>query len=256
METNLSFWDHLDQLRTTIIKIICVAVITGIIAFFFKDELFGLLLAPRTSGFITYRLLEVLCSWVGISQPDTFEVLLVNTGLAEQFIIHVKTAMCMGVLCSSPYIVCELFRYVSPALYDNERRYAVTIISSGYVMFMIGVAVSYLIIFPLTFRFLGTYQVSVDVANMVTLQSYMSTLMMMSLTMGLVFELPVVIWLLSRMGIVSSGFLRKYRRHAVVIILVIAAVITPTSDIFTLLLVSLPMYMLYEISILISKQKK
>ncbi len=129
-------------------------------------------------------------------------------------------------------------------------------ISSGYVMFMIGVAVSYLLIFPLTFRFLGTYQVSVDVANMVTLQSYMSTLMMMSLTMGLVFELPVVIWLLSRMGIVSSGFLRKYRRHAIVIILVIAAVITPTSDIFTLLLVSLPMYMLYEISILISKQKK
>lgn len=129
-------------------------------------------------------------------------------------------------------------------------------ISSGYVMFMIGVAVSYLLVFPLTFRFLGTYQVSVDVANMVTLQSYMSTLMMMSLALGLVFELPVVIWLLSRMGIVSSGFLRKYRRHAVVIILVIAAVITPTSDIFTLLLVSLPMYMLYEISILISKQKK
>ena len=123
-------------------------------------------------------------------------------------------------------------------------------------MFMIGVAVSYLLIFPLTFRFLGTYQVSVDVAKMVTLQSYMSTLMMMSLTMGVVFELPVVIWLLSRMGIVSSGFLRKYRRHAIVIILVIAAVITPTSDIFTLLLVSLPMYMLYEISILISKQKK
>lgn len=123
-------------------------------------------------------------------------------------------------------------------------------------MFMIGVAVSYLLIFPLTFRFLGTYQESVDVANMVTLQSYMSTLMMMSLTMGVVFELPVVIWLLSRMGIVSSGFLRKYRRHAIVIILVIAAVITPTSDIFTLLLVSLPMYMLYEISILISKQKK
>ena len=123
-------------------------------------------------------------------------------------------------------------------------------------MFMIGVAVSYLLIFPLTFRFLGTYQVSVDVANMVTLQAYMSTLMMMSLTMGVVFELPVVIWLLSRMGIVSSGFLRKYRRHAIVIILVFAAVITPTSDIFTLLLVSLPMYMLYEISILISKQKK
>ena len=113
-----------------------------------------------------------------------------------------------------------------------------------------------MIIFQLTIRFLGSYKVIGDVANMVTLQSYMSTLMMMSLTMGVVFELPVVIWLLSRMGIVSSGFLRIYRRHAVIIILVNAAVFTPTSDIFTLLLVSLPMYMLYEISILISKQKK
>lgn len=230
-----------------------MAVIAGIIAFLFKDELFGLLLAPRTSGFITYRLLEAVCSWIGAAPPEAFAVSLINTGLAEQFIIHVKTAMCMGVLCASPYIVCELFRFVSPALYENEHRYAVAIVGSGYVMFMLGVAVAYLLIFPLTFRFLGTYQVSMDVANMVTLQSYMSTLIMMCLTMGLVFEMPVVIWLLSRMGIVSSGFLRKYRRHAIVLILIVAAVITPTSDIFTLLLVSLPMYALYEISILISK---
>lgn len=253
MEKKQTFWEHLDQLRTTIIKIICVAVIAGIIAFLFKDELFGLLLAPRTSGFITYRLLEAVCSWIGAAPPEAFAVSLINTGLAEQFIIHVKTAMCMGVLCASPYIVCELFRFVSPALYENEHRYAVSIVGSGYVMFMLGVTVAYLLIFPLTFRFLGTYQVSMDVANMVTLQSYMSTLIMMCLTMGLVFEMPVVIWLLSRMGIVSSGFLRKYRRHAIVLILIVAAVITPTSDIFTLLLVSLPMYALYEISILISK---
>ncbi|MGN0221386.1 MAG: twin-arginine translocase subunit TatC [Prevotella sp.] len=249
----MTFWEHLDQLRTTIIKVVCMAVATGSIAFFFKDRLFDLLLAPRTSGFITYRMLESMCSWMGVSVPDMFEVTLINTGLAEQFVIHVKTAMCMGVLCASPYIVCELFRFVSPALYENERRYAVAIVGSGYLMFMLGVAVSYLLVFPLTFRFLGTYQVSADVANMVTLQSYMGTLIMMSLSMGLVFETPVVIWLLSRMGIVSSSFLKRYRCHAIVIILVVAAVITPTSDVFTLLVVSLPMYALYEASILICR---
>ncbi|MGN1263824.1 MAG: twin-arginine translocase subunit TatC [Prevotella sp.] len=253
MEKNLTFWEHLEQLRTTLIKVILAAVIAGIAAFFFKDGLFNLLLAPRTSGFVTYRLLEYVCSWAGVPLPDTFEVSLINTGLAEQFVIHVKTAMCMGVLCVSPYIVCELFRFVSPALYENERRYAVAVVGSGYLMFMLGVTVSYLLVFPLTFRFLGTYQVSADVENMITLQSYMSTLITMSLTLGLVFEMPVVVWLLSRMGIVSSAFLKRYRRHAIVVILVVAAVITPTSDVFTLLVVSLPMCVLYETSILISK---
>lgn len=178
-----------------------------------------------------------------------FEVQLINTGLAEQFIIHVKVAVCAGILCASPYILYRLFRFVLPALYQNERRYAVGIVVSGYAMFFLGVMVSYLLLFPFTFRFLGTYQVSGDVTNMITLQSYISTLVVLSLTMGIVFELPVLAWLLGKKGLLSAAFMCRYRQHAVVVILILAAVITPTSDIFTLLLVSIPIYLLYEMSV-------
>lgn len=253
-DTNqLTFWEHLDVLRATLIRIIVVAVAAAVVAFLFKDELFDLVLAPKSSDFVTYRLIGRVCMSLGVEGPENFSVQLINTGLAEQFVIHMKTAMCMGVLCASPYIIYQLFRFVLPALYDNERRYALSLVGSGYVMFMTGVAVSYFLIFPLTFRFLGTYQVSGDVANMVTLQSYMSTMIMMCLTLGIVFEMPVMVWIMSKMGLVSAAFLRNYRRHAIVAILVVAAVITPTSDVFTLLLVSLPMYLLFEFSILIIK---
>ena len=157
--------------------------------------------------------------------------------------------MCAGVLCASPYMLYQLFCFVSPALHDNERKYAVAMVGSGYLMFMLGVAVSYFLIFPFTFRFLGTYQVSGEVTNMIALPSYISTMMVMCLTMGIVFEMPVMAWLFGRMGLLSAGFMRRYRRHAVVIILIVAAVITPTSDVFSLLLVSCPIYLLYETSI-------
>ena len=125
------------------------------------------------------------------------------------------------------------------------------VIGSSYLMFIIGVLVSYYLIFPLTFRFLGTYQVASDVENMISLESYMSTLIMMCLSMGIVFEMPVLSWLFGKLGFLSAPFMRQYRRHAIVIILIVAAVITPTSDIFTLLVVSLPMWLLYEVSILL-----
>ena len=127
------------------------------------------------------------------------------------------------------------------------------VIVGGYVMFMFGVLLSYYLIFPLTFRFLGTYQVSEDVVNMISLQSYMSTLVLMSLSMGIVFEMPVVAWLMARMGLLTASFMGRYRRHAIVVILIVAAIITPTSDIFTLLMVSLPMWLLYEVSVCIVK---
>lgn len=250
----MTFWEHLDALRSVIVRVVLVTVVAGVVAFCFKEFLFDIMLAPRTSDFITYRWLDAVCRMLGTDSPPAFSVSLINTGLAQQFMIHIKTAMCMGVLCASPYILCELFRFVSPGLYDRERRYGVLIVGSGYVMFLLGVLVSYLLIFPLTFRFLGTYQVSTDVPNMVTLESYMSTLIMMCLTLGLVFEMPVILWLLSRMGLVTATFLRRYRRHAIVVILIVAAIITPTSDVFTLMLVSLPMYALYEISILICRK--
>lgn len=162
-----------------------------------------------------------------------------------------KTAVCAGFICTSPYALYQLFRFVSPALYANERRYVVRMVGCGYLMFVLGVLLSYYLIFPLTFRFLGTYQVSGDVENMITLQSYISTLMLMSLAMGIVFEIPVLSWLFAKLGFISSGFMRRYRKHAFVIILVLAAVVTPTSDVFTLSLVALPMWILYEASILI-----
>ena len=226
----------------------------AVVAFFFKEALFSVILAPKDADFITYRWLYFFSGWVTDEQAQDFYVKLINTGLAQQFMIHMKVAMCTGVLCASPYILYQLFRFVSPALYANERKYVVRVVGYGYIMFMVGVLISYFLIFPLTFRFLGTYQVSDQVENMISLQSYISTLLMMSLAMGIVFEIPILSWLFAKLGFISADFMRRYRRHAVVIILVVAAIITPTSDVFTLLLVSLPMWLLYEVSIWIVKR--
>ena len=175
-EQVMTFWDHLDELRSVIIRILIITVVAAAVAFCLKEELFAVVLAPRTSEFITYRLMGV----------EPFSIHLMNTGLTEQFMIHLKTAMYAGILVASPYIIWQLFRFISPALYENERRYATLLCTSGYLMFMLGTALNYFLIFPLTVKFLGTYQVSPDVANMLTLQSYMDTLLMMSLVMGIV----------------------------------------------------------------------
>jgi sec-independent protein translocase protein TatC len=249
-----SFWDHLDILRASLVKIAAVTAVFAVVAFFFKEALFSVILAPKDADFITYRWLYFFSGRVTDEQAQDFYVKLINTGLAQQFMIHMKVAMCTGVLCASPYILYQLFRFVSPALYANERKYVVRVVGYGYIMFMVGVLISYFLIFPLTFRFLGTYQVSDQVENMISLQSYISTLLMMSLAMGIVFEIPILSWLFAKLGFISADFMRRYRRHAVVIILVVAAIITPTSDVFTLLLVSLPMWLLYEVSIWIVKR--
>jgi sec-independent protein translocase protein TatC len=221
-------------------------VVFAVAAFCLKDELFSVVLAPRSSDFVTYRLLGV----------EPFAIHLMNTGLTEQFMIHVRTAIYAGLLVASPYMLYELFRFVSPGLYQNERRYAVWIVGAAYVMFIVGTLVNYFVVFPLTVRFLGTYQVSPDVANMLTLQSYVDTLIGMSLVMGVVFELPVVCGLLGRMGLITNRMMSEYRRHAIVAILVVAAIITPTTDVFTLFVVALPIYLLYELSIQIVKFTK
>ena len=239
----LTFWDHLDVLRSSLIRMAVAVVVLGVAAFCLKDLLFSVVLAPRSSDFVTYRLLGT----------DAFHINLMNTGLTEQFMIHMRTAIYAGLLLASPYILYELFRFVSPALYQNERRYAVWIVGAAYVMFLMGTLVNYFVVFPLTVRFLGTYQVSPDVANMLTLQSYIDTLLSMSLVMGVVFELPVVCGLMGRMGLINSHMMSQFRRHAVVAILIVAAIITPTTDVFTLFVVALPIYLLYELSIQIVK---
>lgn len=221
-------------------------VVFAVAAFCLKDELFSVVLAPRSSDFVTYKLLGV----------DPFSIHLMNTGLTEQFMIHMRTAIYAGLLVASPYILYELFRFVSPGLYQNERHYVVWIVGAAYVMFLMGTLINYFVVFPLTVRFLGTYQVSPDVANMLTLQSYIDTLIGMSLVMGVVFELPVVCGLLGHMGLINNRMMSEYRRHAIVAILIVAAIITPTTDMFTLFVVALPIYLLYEFSIQIVRITK
>ena len=246
MNEPLTFWDHLDVLRASLIRMAIAVVVFGIVAFCMKEELFSIVLAPCSSDFITYKLLGA----------EAFHIHLMNTGLTEQFMIHMRTAIYAGLLVASPYILYELFRFVSPGLYQNERRYAVWIVGAAYLMFLVGTLINYFVVFPLTVRFMGTYQVSPEVANMLTIQSYIDTLLGMSLVMGVVFELPVVCALMGRMGLLTDHFMAEYRRHAIVAILVVAAIITPTTDVFTLFVVALPIYLLYEVSIQIVRCTK
>lgn len=234
-----TFWTHLEVLRGCLLRIVVVVVVTGIAAFCLKEEMFDLLLAPCHRDFVLYRALGLEASTLH----------LVNTSLTEQMLIHIRMAMCLGALAASPYIIYILFGFVSPALYDHERRYGIRLVLSAYAMFLVGVVLNYLLVFPLTVQFLGFYQVSPEVENMLTISSYIDTLLMMSILFGLVFEIPVIAWLLSRFGLLRSSWMSQYRRHAIVVILVIAAIITPTTDPFTLFIVSLPIWLLYELSI-------
>ncbi len=253
-DSGQTFWDHLDVLRGVLLRVLVVVLLLTIVAFILKDEVFGIVLAPKSPDFVLYRWLSLLSSKLGYNIVDNFDVKLINTGLAQQFMIHMKTAFCVALIVASPYILHELFGFVRPALYANERKYSVRLLVSGYIMFLIGVALSYFVIFPLTFRFLGTYQVSSEVTNLISLESYMSVLIMLCLFMGIMCELPVLSYIATKAGIIDSGFLKRYRRHAILVILIVCAIITPTSDAFTLLIVSLPIWLLYEASILISNR--
>ncbi len=242
----MTFWDHLDELRSVLIRCAAIVVVFAVVAFCFRDELFSIVLAPKETDFFTYQFLRTLGT-----DPGNFQVDLINTALARQFVIHIQMSFAAGVIVASPYLLFEFFRFISPALYEHERKYFIPALSGSYLMFVLGALVSYFILFPLTFRFLGTYQVNAEVVNMITLDSYISTLLSLTLAMGLIFELPVVCWVLGRLGILTAPMLRSFRRHAIVVILIVAAVITPTGDAFTLFVVSLPIFLLYEASILL-----
>ena len=258
----VTFWDHLDALRSVIIRIAVATLAFGVLAFCFKKPLFAVVLAPQDSSFITYQVFSQVEVWfatligsdmTGMETASDFHVTLINTELAQQFIIHMKVAIYAGLIAASPYVIYQLFRFVSPALYENERKYAVHLVCGSYVMFMFGVLFSYFVIFPFTFRFLGTYQVADFVENTITLESYISTLVALTLVLGVIFEMPVMSWILAKMRLLKHSYMTCYRKHVIVGILILAAIITPTSDAFTLMLVSIPMWMLYELSILIVK---
>ena len=229
------------MLRTSLLRIAVVIAVAAVVLFCLKEPLFDAVLAPARGDFITYR-------WLG---ADPYGVQLINTGLTRQFAAHIHIAVYAAMALAFPYILWELFRFVAPGLYDHERRYVRAVLLGGTTMFYAGAALAYWLIFPVSLRFLATYQVSLDVPNIITLDSYISTLLSLLLTMGLVSELPVVVWLAGRMGLVRRQQLQAWHRHVVVILLVVAAIVTPTTDAVTLLLVTIPLLALYELGVVL-----
>jgi sec-independent protein translocase protein TatC len=245
----LTFGEHLEVLRRMLFRVIGVVAAIAIIVFCFKDETFRLLLAPSEWDFITYRWLEDFMQWAGIDfHFEEYHIDLIATDLSSQFMTHITTAVYLGLLGASPYILYELFRFISPALYEDERRYSVQVVLTIYVLFIAGVLMSYFVLFPIAFRFLGTYSVADKVHSIITLDSYISTFTSLTLMMGVVFQLPVIAFFLGKMGIVTSDMLATYRKHAFIAIMLVAAIITPP-DIMTLMLVTIPLYLLYEVSV-------
>lgn len=230
-------------MRRVLLRCIVVVALFAVLAFIFKDEVFWVIFAPKSPDFLPF---------IFGSSP---EVQLINTELTRQFVVHMMTSLYVGIIVAAPYIIFELYRFISPGLYKNERRYTTPLVIASYFMFMMGIIFCYFILFPITFRFLANYQVDTSIQNLISLESYIDTLVFLSLAMGIIFEIPILSWLLGRLGILHRQQMQQYRRHAIVIILIIAAIITPTSDAITLAIVSLPMYLLYEVSILLVPRK-
>ena len=251
--TLLTFGGHLEVLRRMLFRIITVAGTIAVVIFCFKDTTWQLLLAPSECSFTTYRWIENIVSAFGFDfHFEEFRVDLIATDLSSQFMTHITTSVYLGLLGASPYILFELFRFVSPALYENEKKYSVQVVVIVYILFILGVLMSYYVLFPISFRFLGTYSVAEKIHSTITLDSYISTFTTLTLLMGVVFQLPVIAFALTKLGFVSSDMLSKYRKHSFLIIMLVAAVITPP-DLMTLILVTIPLYLLYEVSIRVAK---
>ena len=230
MGENLSFWDHLDELRSVLLRSLAAWLVASIAAFCCKHWVFAVLMKP-------------------LGEEQT----LLNIDVTAQFVTHIQVSLCVGLLIALPCIVWWLYGFVAPALYASEKRYSVTFLLCAILLFAAGVTLNYFVIFPFSFRFLSAYQVSGVVVNQISLTSYISLLLVLSVMMGLLFEVPILTWLLSKLGILQREHLKRYRGHVFVAIMIVAAVITPTGDPFTLMLVTLPVYLLYELSILVIK---
>ena len=256
----MTFWEHLDVFRRSLLRVIAVWVLLAVGFFAAMPWLFDhVVLAPCHHDFVFYSLLHQIGETVGLSGDffdRRFDLKLININLASPFFIHISTAFWMSVVASAPYLVYEVWRFVEPALYPNEERNVRVALGLGTLMFYVGVAVGYFIVYPLTLRFLASYELSAQVENQISLNSYIDNFMMLILAMGLLFELPLLAWLLSAMGFIDRVFLKKYRRHAIVAIFILAAIITPTCDPFTLAVVAAPLCLLYELGILLVKKRK
>ncbi|MFZ4400710.1 MAG: twin-arginine translocase subunit TatC [Bacteroidales bacterium] len=256
---DMAFWDHVDVLRHYIIRSVLSIVILAITAFFYKDFLFNsVILAPSEPSFITYRVLCKLAAF--LNMPDLcvthIPMQLINIELGGQFRFHMLISFISGIILAFPFIVYQFWSFIKPALKDNERKNSGGIVFYISILFIIGVLFGYYVITPLTINFLASYQLSSLIVNNITISSYISTVSGLSLSMGLVFELPVLIFFLTKIGLITPQFLRKQRKYAIIIIFIVAGFITPSTDMFSQILVSLPLYMLYELSFYIAKRVK
>lgn len=257
-EKESTFWEHLEALRWTILRSLGVLLVLVIVSFGFKDFIFNkIILPPLTSDFHTYRFLCYLAEITKFPAlcPESFQIQMINITLSGQFMTHMLSSLIIAVVIAVPYLLYEAWMFIRPALYPNEKKNVGKIFLSSSFLFYIGAAISYFVVFPFTLRFLGTYQVSDIVVNQISIQSYMNTLALLVLFMGLAFELPVVMYLLSQIGVVNKSMLRNVRKYAFVAVLTLAAIITPTTDPFTMMIVAAPIYLLYEFSIVVCKDK-
>ncbi len=255
-KSEMPFFAHIEALRWHIVRSALVVICLAFLLFFFNDIVFGkIIFGPRHQDFITYKVICQLGQFFLGNNSTCIEVAkqgLINTELAGQFTMHLWVSFIGGLILGMPYVLWELWRFVKPALKNTETKPAKGFVLISTILFLIGVCFSYFLIFPLTWNFLAPYVVSDDVKNLISFDSYVSNLTTLTIAFGLVFEMPVVVYFLSRIGLMTPAFMRKYRRHAVVVILVLSAFITPTSDIPTQLAVFIPLYALYEVSIFVS----
>ena len=256
LEKEMSFLDHLEELRWHIIRSLAALVVFAVLAFIFKNIIFDkIILAPKMPEFWTNRMLAGIADLLNMPalkiNQDPFQI--ININMAGQFTTHIRVSLATGLVLGFPYLIYELWKFISPALYEKERKSSRGGLFYTSLLFFMGVLFGYYLIVPLSVHFLGGYNVSSQVLNQINLQSYIGTVTSVVLASGLIFELPVLIYFLSKMGLVTPQWLKKYRRHAVVITLLVAAIITPP-DIFSQILVCLPLLVLYEAGIIISKR--
>ena len=237
----MSFWDHLDVLRGTLFRSILAVVLVSVVFLVIPERLFKGVLWPTTPDFILYK-------WLGLD----FSMTLVNIEVSAQFFVHLKVSFLVAVVIAFPYVIWEIWKFVAPALYENERKAVGKAFGMSSFLFYLGVAVGYFIVLPVCLMFFMNYTVSDTVQNTISLSSYISLFTSMVFLIGLLFEFPTVVLVLSHLGLLTRKQLRGYRKAAFVVILVLAALITP-SDPFSMFVLSIPLYGLYEFSILMCK---
>lgn len=251
-EKKMSFFDHLDELRKHLVRSAIAVVVLALFAFMAKELIFdGIILAPKNTHFITYRFfcwLSETYAWLGGLCIQEINFTVANIDMTGQFMQHLTISLYTGLVLAFPYLVFELWLFIKPALHLKERKAARGMVFYISLLFFLGVGFGYFALAPVSILFLGSYQVSAEVANQITLRSYISTLTTMVLASGLIFELPILAYFLARVGIITATFLRENRRLAVVVNFIVAAIITP-SDVGSMFLMAIPLLLLYELSI-------